>query len=552
MVAAVNPAEESAPVRDENGAERERQRIAGRAGIVALGTLVSRVLGLGRDMVLAAFFSRAATDAWMIAFQIPNMLRQLLAEGAVQTSVLPMLAQVKKERGAEGARLYFARLRGLWLVALAAVTALGVLFAPALVELFAAGFRARPGQYELTVLLTRWAFSYIVFMGSAALGLAALNLEGRFVVTSFAPALLNVAFIAFAFGVPSWLGARGEPPILAMALGALVGGALQVLAQWPSLRRIGYFSRPRLDLGDADVRETLRRLTPGLLGVGVYYVDVIIGRRLLSELGEGAVTYFGYALRLCDFSQGIFVMALSSATLPALSALAAQKDHVELGRTFAFSMRHALFIGIVSTAALLALSGPLVEVLLERGAFDRVATQETSRALVAQGASVFLVAGVRQLVLVYFALGRTRIPVAIAMVDLVVFWLASVALRGPLGHVGVSWGVTAARVVQFSLLFVGLRRLLPSTHGKEIALSGFKVAVASIVAALLAWLVSTGSALKLMPSPLRGLTALGLGGLVFLGVLWPLARALGSAELETIAAPLRRRLGWISKAPPRR
>ena len=520
----------------------EERRIASRAGIVALGTLVSRLLGLGRDMALAAYFSRAATDAWLIAFQIPNMLRQLVAEGAVQTSVLPVLTDVREKRGELAARAYFRALTGLWLCVLALLSALGVWAAPLLVDLFASGFRDRPGQFELTAELTRWAFPYIFFMGLSSLGVAALNASGRFLATSFAPGLLNVAFIAFSFGVPIFLAARGEPPILAMALAALVGGAAQVLAQWPSLRQIGFLTWPSFDCKNPHVGEAMRRLTPSLLGIGVYYVDVIIGRRMLADLGEGAVTYFSYALRLCDFSQGIFIMALSSATLPSLASAAAKGRLDEVGRTFAFSLRHALFVGIPSTLLLVTLAQPLVEVLLGHGSFDGLASVETSRALVAQGASVFLVAGVRQVVLVYFAVGRTRFPVLVAAIDLLVFWSSSLVLTPQLGHVGVSWGVTIARVGQFALLFFGLRRILPQRHAREVLGAGTKVSLAALAAAAASWLLlgALTSATRLGWLGEVGRLSAALLGFALVFVL--AARALGCSELETVAAPIRRRL----------
>jgi putative peptidoglycan lipid II flippase len=305
----------------------------------------------------------------------------------------------------------------------------------------------------------------------------------------------------------------------------------------------------------------MRRLAPSLLGVGVYYVDVIIGRRLLADLGEGAVTYFSYALRLCDFSQGIFVMALSSATLPALAAAAARGQLDEVSRTFAFSMRHALFVGIPSTLLLVTLAEPIVRVLLGHGSFDGLASFETSRALIAQGASVFLVAGVRQVVLVYFALGRTRFPVYVAAVDLLVFWGSSVLLAPELGHVGVSWGVTIARVGQFALLLAGLRRILPSAHGGEIAVSAAKVTTAALLAALGSWLVlgalgnSLGSSLlgsslgNGADTPFLGaLAGLALGLASFALIFLLAARVLGCPELATGFDPLLRRLrGLMAK-----
>jgi putative peptidoglycan lipid II flippase len=537
-----------AQVAEPSQGELERKRITGRAAIVALGTLLSRFLGLGRDLVLAAVFTRAATDAFMVAFQIPNLLRQLLAEGAVQNAVLPVLAQTRETEGEAAAKTYFRAIRGLSLLVLLVVSALGMYFAPELVDLFAKGFRQQPGQFERAVRLTRWVFPYIFFMGTAALGVAALNTHKRFVATSFAPALLNVAFIVFALGLPGWLGARGEEEIMAMAFGALVGGVLQVVAQWPSLRAIGYFEPPTIDLKHPGVRESLRRMGPTLIGIGVYYVDVVIGRRLLSELGEGPISYFGFALRLCDFPQGIFVMALQTATLPSLAKLAAKKELDEVGKTYAFALRLALFVGIAATALFVVLAEPLVALLLQRGHFDAESARETGKALMAQGLGIWTVAAVRQLVAVFFALGDTKTPVFVAALDLCVFVLLAFTLRGPFGHVGISLAVTGASLAQMALLWFFMRTRLPSLHLAEIAGSAARTVGASLgasAAALVACRAVTGLSLdglgKLgseLSKALPALVGTAAFGVVFLG----LALALGSEELKTIGGPILRRL----------
>ncbi len=524
-------------------AESEQRKITGRAGIVALGTLLSRVLGLGRDLVLAAVFSRAATDAFFIAFTIPNVLRQLVAEGAVQTGVLPVLAKVREQQGESAARAFFRRLRGLSLCVLLLLSVLGVVFAPELVNLFASGFHDYAGQYERTVSLTRWVFPYILFMGTAALGLAALNTHHRFVVTSFAPALLNVAFIGFALLLPGWLVARGHDPILAVAFGALLGGVLQVVAQWPSLRKIGYFERPSLHFNDPAVREVLRRMAPTLLGIGIYYVDVILARRFLSELGVGAQSYFAWAMRLCDFPQGIFVMALQTATLPSLSALVARREMAEVSKTFAFGMRLTLFVGIPASLAIVALAEPLVVLLFQRGEFGASAARQTAYALMAQGAGVWAVAAVRQLVAVYFALGKTRTPVIVAGLDLIAFVILALSLKGPLGHVGISLAVAGASVVQMLLLWVLLLRELPDLRGKEILGSALRTLLAAGVA-IGAALPSTQLVLTTIPPTPLGRLLPGLtGALVFSVVFLISARLLRSPELQMISSALARRAG---------
>jgi len=519
----------------------ERRQIAKSAGIVAAGTLASRLLGLGRDQTIAALFPRTATDAFFVAFTIPNVLRQVLGEGAVQNAVLPVLVKVKEQGGESEARRFFRAVRGVSLVALIATTALGVGFAPALVNLFAGGYANVPGEFERTVLLTRWVFPYILCIGTAALGAAALNTHGRFVATSFAPGLLNVSFIALMLVLPPILGAHGYDRALALAAGALLGGVLQVVAQWPSLKAIGYLEAPRLDFANPGVRDVARRMGPLLVGMGVYYVDVVLARRFLSELGLGAQSYFSWAMRLCDFPQGIFVMALQAAALPSLARLAARSDREELGRTFAFGMRLALFVAIPATALFVGLAEPLVVLLFQRGEFDREAARQTANALVAQGAGVWLVAAVRQLLAVYYAVGDTRTPVYVAATDLVAFIALALVLRGPFGHVGVGWAVSGSSAVQALLLWALLARKIPSIRGQGILGSVLRVLVASAAGVAtgraVAGLLATGPGAGAVARALPGL----LGALAFGASFLVVAFVSKSPELVTLWTEVKKR-----------
>jgi putative peptidoglycan lipid II flippase len=529
--------------------EQERKKLTARAGVVALGTLASRVLGLGRELVTAWLFSRVATDAFFVAFTIPNVLRQLLAEGAVQTAVLPVLTRTRETEGALAARQLFRALRGLSLLILLVVTGLGIAFAPVLVDVFASGSRATPGQYERTVELTRWVFPYIFCMGSAALGVAALNMERRFVVTSFAPGLLNVAFILCSLGLPTLLAQRGHEPALALALGALVGGVLQVVAQWPSLHRIGYLGWPTLNLKLPEVREVLRRMGPTLLGLGVYGIDVVIARSFLSELGVGAQSYFSWAQRLCDFPQGIFVMALQTAALPGLSLLVARRQFDEVRKTFSYGMQLTLFVGLSATFLLVAIAEPLVVLAFQRGEFGAVDSRETARALVAQGVGIWMVAAVRQLVSVYYALGDTRTPVVVAAIDLCVFVVLAFVLRGSLGHVGVSWAVTGASAVQMALLWLllGSRlRRAGTTRSNSEFIGVLKSALRTTVIAGIAATLAFYTARHLQVGPGAGGWQRALpgfaGAMAFAVALILLGWALRSQELHAIYEPLARRL----------
>jgi len=530
----------AAPNPSELSGETERQALAGRAGIVGAGTLVSRLLGLVRDLTLAALFSRAETDAFWVAFTLPNALRSLLGEGAASSAVVPVLAKVKAEEGDAAARRFFSGMRGVSLIMLVGVTLLGVAGAPWLVELFAGGLHARPGAFERTVLLTRWVFPYILFMGTAALGMAALNTYGRFAAAAFAPGLLNVAFVLAALLAPAILARNGYDPILALAFGALAGGALQVVAQWPSLRRIGFASAPRFSWDDPRVGEALRRMIPMMAGIGIYAIDLVLSRRFLSELPEGSQSYFSWAMRLCDFPQGIFVLALQAATLPSLARLVAARQLDEVAKTYAYGMRLSLFVAIPATALFAGLARPLVVTLFERGAFDATSSTETARALVAQGLGIWTVAAVRQLLPVFYSLGDTRTPVVISGVDLAAFVAVALWLRGPLGHVGVSVAVSVSSGVQMALLWYFLGRRIPTLRLREVAMSAARTATASVLAVGAAYFTirAIPSGLGVGGRFLPGLT----GALVFALVFVAAAAMLKSPELGAIWAPIRRRV----------
>jgi putative peptidoglycan lipid II flippase len=525
----VSPAEDA----KAEGA-RERSKLAARAGVVGAGTLASRLLGLGRDMALAGIFGRAETDAFFVAFTIPNALRQLLGEGAVSSAVVPVLSAKLATEGEEAAQDFFARVRGASLLALTAVTVLGMVFARQLCQLFASGYEG--ATFERTVVLTRLVFPYIFFMGTAALGMAALNAKRRFAVAAFAPGLLNVAFLLAAFLLPAPLVAAGFDRSYAMAIGALVGGVLQVVAQWPALRAIGFLRMPRLDFADPGVRDVLRRLGPMTFGIGVYYIDLVLSRRFLSELGEGAQSYFSWAMRLCDFPQGIFVMALSTAALPSLSALAAKGELGEVAKTYAHGMRLALFVAVPCSVALAVLGQPIVAMLFQRGHFDAVASAETARSLLWQGGAIWTVAAVRQIVPVFYAMGDTRTPIVVSAVDLVAFIVLALVLRGPMGHAGISAAVAGSSFVQMALLFVGLRRKLGTVCAAELLGSSARTLVASALAGGSGWGVARllGGHGTLVP----GLAACTVFVGLFAGVAW----ALRSPELEEIVGGVRRRL----------
>lgn len=514
--------------------KEERARLGLRAAIVGLGTLASRLLGLARDAALAAVFRAAEADAFLAAFTLPNMLRQMLAEGAVSSAVLPVLSEKLTREGDDAARVFFARMRGLSLVALAIVTLLGVVFARPICLFYAKGYVGQPEQFERTVALTRVVFPYILFMGTAALGAAALHAKRKFAVASFAPGLLNVALLIAVFSLPAVLIPLGIDPTHALSLGALLGGVLQVVAQWPTLARLGFLTRPRFDFGDPAVREVLRRLLPVTLGMGIYSVDLFLSRRFLSELGDGAQLSFYLASRLCDFPQGIFVMAIATASLPSLASLAASGQTREVAKTYAFGMQLSQFVAIPASVALVVLAEPVVTLLFERGQFRAGAVEQTVRALAWQGGAIWTVTAVRQIVPVFHALGDTRTPVVISGLDLVVFIALALGLRGTMGATGISVAVAGSSFAQMVLLLVTLRWRAGISEWKPLLRASLRVALASLVAAALAWLVIRA---PLLSSSARAMAALAVFGAVYLG----LAALLRFPESEPVFRKIRAR-----------
>ncbi|MEO0324668.1 MAG: murein biosynthesis integral membrane protein MurJ [Myxococcota bacterium] len=377
--------------------------VARRAGLLALGTLGSRIFGALRDAVIAATFAVAATDAFWLAFTLPNALRVLLGEGAVSAMVVPVFTETRERQGPEAARLLFARLAGTMLVVLAGVAALGVVAAPLLVRLYAAGFDADTTAQAVT--LTRWVFPYIALMGAAALATGALHASGRFTAPAFAPVLLNVAFIAAAFTLRDQAEALGLGTVGALALGALLGGALQLAALLPSLRGAGLLVRPRPAFGDPAVRVAFRRLAPLLAGLGVYQLNVLMSRQLASFLPAGSLSYLFYGQRLVEIPQGMFALAIGSAALPTLAARHARGDSEGARALLRYGLRLALFVAIPSSVALALLATPVVGALLGRGAYGAAEVAETARSLVFLAGGVWAVAAVRTIVPMFHALG---------------------------------------------------------------------------------------------------------------------------------------------------
>ncbi len=521
---------------------KEWGQITRRAGVVAAGTLSSRVLGLVRDAVIAGTFAVAATDAFWLAFTIPNALRVVLGEGAVSGAFVPVLTDVREKEGEEAARQFYGRLAGTMLLLLALVCTLGVVAAPGLVALYASGFRDDPELWNTTVLLARIVFPYIGLMGTAALITGALHAAKRFVAPSFAPALLNVAFIGAALGLLPLMDRLGFPGVVALAVGALLGGVLQLVAQLPSLHRAGYLVRPRLGLKDPHVRRAFLLILPLLAGLGVYQLNIIASRQLASYLPQGSISYLFYAQRLVEMPQGMFALAIGTAALPSLAEHASRGDLARAKELFRQALRLSLFVALPSAVALALLAEPTVAVLFGRGRFDAHSIDETARALVILAAFIWAVASVRTIVPMFHALGDTRSPVKASAVNLLVFFAVALATMGPMQHAGLALAIGLAASFQLLTLVVMLRRKVGRLGLRSVAISSLRSTAASAAMSVPVYFVTR------LGDWSQGATAantgLYVGAVVGGAIVYALAGWLvGSPELATVLNTLRRRAG---------
>ncbi len=518
----------------------DHARLGRRAGLVAAGTLLSRVLGAVRDAVIAATFPLVQTDAFVVAFTIPNALRQVLGEGAMSAAVVPLLAEARQRRGEAAARALAGSLLGTLGALLLLVVLAGILLAPVLVALYAAGYLQEPARYAMAVRLTRWLFPYLGLVGLGTVAAGALHTAGRFAVPSAAPALLNVALVAAPWLFAPVALALGGPEVLALALGALLGGTLQCALLLGSARRRGLLGRVRFAPRDPAVREAFRRLGPLAFGLGVYQLNLVASRLLASFLPHGAQSYLYYGQRLVEIPQGMLALAVATASLPTLSALGSRGEGERAYRVLRWGLRTTWFLATPAAALLLALAEPTVAVVFGRGHFGAEAIAETARSLRWQAAGVLAVSSVRTLVPAFHARGRTGLPVLASSANLLVFVTVALLGMGALGHVGIALATAAASTVQLGVLVVALRRLAGPLGAGELLGSLLRTGLASAGAAAVGWWVARGGSWSEGGSA-ANVVRLGLAGVAAAGAFLLAARVLGMRELTEVLAVVRRR-----------
>ena len=418
-------------------------------------TLLSRVLGFARDFVIARVFGAGLmTDAFFVAFKLPNLLRRLFAEGAFSQAFVPILGEYKNRRGDGEAKRLVDRVATLLLLALVAITLLGMVGAPLLVYLSAPGFTGEPDKFALTVRLTRITFPYILFMSLVALAGGVLNTWNRFVVPAFTPVLLNLSFIAMAlFAAPYF-----SRPVFALGWAVFLGGALQFALQIPSLKRIGMLPRFSLDWRDAGVRRILKLMAPAVLGFSVAQLSLLINTIFASFLETGSVSWLYYADRLMEFPSGMLGAALATILLPSLAKYHANERFDDYSRLLDWGLRLTLLLAAPAAVALVVIAVPLIATLFHHGAFTAADVFKTRDALQAYGAGLLGLILVKVLAPGFYARQNVRTPVRIGILTLCFTQALNGMLVGWLRHAGLALSISLAACLNAALLYRGLRR----------------------------------------------------------------------------------------------
>ncbi len=458
-----------------------------RAGVVGAATLLSRVLGYVRDMVIGYFFGAGmASDAFIAAFRIPNLLRRLFGEGSLSIAFVPVFTDILNHQGrAEAQRLAVSSLRSL-AVALTGISLLGVLIAPLLVHLLAYGFADEPEKYSLCVRLTRIMFPYLLFIGLVALCMGILNVLGHFAAPALAPTLLNIAMIG-AVMFFSWLSPSQSTRVTGLALGVLLGGVLQLGLQLPLLIKKGIAFWHPSPWWHPAMKQVLLLMGPALFGTAVYQINSLVICLLASLLPQGSITYLYFADRLVQFPLGLFAISLATAVLPTLSLQASQQQWGQLQATFAYALKLVFFISLPAMAGLIVLREPMVALLFKRGAFDDQAARLTAGALIYYGVGLWAFSAIRIVLSTFYALKDTKTPVVTGAVAILANTVLGVLLMGPMRHNGLALALSLASALNLALLTLALRRRLGAIGWRSIALAVSRSGVCALIMGAAVW-----------------------------------------------------------------
>ncbi len=524
-------------------------RLARSAGLIGIATMASRLLGVAREIVLAALFGASATpamDAFNVAFRVPNLVRDLFAEGAMTAAFVPTFTRTLQSQGREAAWRLGNLVINALLVVTGVIVVVGIVFAAPITRVIASGveFTSVPGKLELTTQLTRLMMPFLTTVAVAVAVMGMLNALHRFFLPALSPAMFNVATILCAFLLVPLMPALGLPEIAGIAFATVLGGIGQIAVQWPALRKEGFRYRPILSFRDPGVREILRLMGPGTLGLAAVQINVLVNTSLATTEPQGAISWLQYAFRLMYLPIGLFGVSIATAALPDLSKQAAADDRDGMRQTISSGLRMMLMLNVPATIGLIVLAHPIVELLLERNMFTPHDTAATAAALIFYSPGLLGYSAVKIASPSFYSLGDSRTPAAVSVLSIAVNLALNLMLVRVMGYRGLALGTAIAAIFNASALVYLLGRRLDGLDGRRIAVSLGKILVASLLMGAAsyfaaAWLADVQPSGSWHWKAVRVSGAIGAGILVLMGS----ARLLAIAEFNDALSSVTRRLG---------
>ncbi len=518
-------------------------RLVKSSGIVSLAVMASRILGLIREQVFAALFGAGlAYDAFTVAFRIPNLLRDLFAEGALSSAFVTTFTQWQVEKGEKAAwRLANLVLNTLTLL-LGGIAFLGILFSDRIVFWMAPRFEDIPGKVDLTVKLTQIMFPFLPLISLAAVAMGILNTKDRFGIPASASTFFNVGSILVGVSCTYLMPYLGQEPIVGMAIGTLAGGLLQFFIQVPSLYRVGFRYQPVISFSDPGIRQIMKLIGPAIIGQAAVQINVFINTYFASTQ-QSWVSWLNYAFRLMQFPIGVFGVAIATATLPAISRSAARQDVNEFRQTLASSLGLVFLLTIPASFGLIVLGNPIIRLIYEHGRFTSFDTQETAGALAFYAIGLSAYAGIKVLVPAFYALKDTQIPMLVSLISIINNILLNWLLIQPLGHRGLALSTSLMAIFNFTFLISVLRYKLKGIHGRILICSFSKIIAASSVMAIACWITRQSLADYVHAWGLLGnLIWVSLSILVSMGLFYTVCRVLQVEELEQVMAVVKAKI----------
>ncbi|MBN2537763.1 murein biosynthesis integral membrane protein MurJ [candidate division WOR-3 bacterium] len=514
-------------------AGQSEARFTRRVGLFSFGTLISRVLGLVRESVFAHLFGAGlATDAFNVAFRIPNFFRDLFAESALSAAFVPAFVQSLRRDDRDQTWRFAANVLNAVALSVGLVVIAGLLFTPVVVRVVALGFADEPAKLALTTLLTRVMFPFLLFVAFAAWAMGVLNACGTFFTPAVAPAAFNVVSIAVPLATYGLLRERGLDPILGMAAGVTLGSVAQFLVQVPRLLRHGFRWRPVLDLRQPGLRRVFTRWLPMMLGYATWQVNFLVNTFLLTFLAEGSVTWVSYAYRIQHLPAGLFGAAIGSVALAEYSHEAAGDSPTAIGERFRHAMGLVAALTIPAAVLLFVLAGPVVQLIYQHGRFTALDAHLTTQALMLYCLGIWSAAATRNCAAGFYSLGDTRTPALVAVGVVAANVVLNLILMRFIEFRSFPLATSLVQAAYFVLLFLLLRRRVGNLHGRHIAGVSLRTLLAAAGAGLAAWLASRALSRLPLPGFWLHFARVACGGAVGLALFYLLARLLRVKEVQ--------------------